>query len=44
MSRKINNESFRIIEVWIVASLMYVATCALLAAGLRGLERLFPKF
>ncbi|MCB1498860.1 MAG: amino acid ABC transporter permease [Bauldia sp.] len=43
-ARKINNESFRIIEVWIVASLMYVATCALLAAGLRGLERLFPKF
>jgi polar amino acid transport system permease protein len=43
-ARKINNESFRVIEVWIVASLMYVATCALIAAGLRGLERLFPKF
>ena len=43
-ARKINNESFRIIEVWLVASLIYVATCALIAAGLRGLERLFPKF
>ena len=35
---------FRVVEVWLVASLMYVATCALIAAGLRGLERLFPKF
>ena len=43
-ARKINNESFRVIEVWLVASLIYVATCALIAAGLRGLERLFPKF
>lgn len=43
-ARKINNESFRVIEVWIVASLMYVATCAIIAAGLRRLEALFPKF
>ncbi|HMN85768.1 MAG TPA: amino acid ABC transporter permease [Bauldia sp.] len=43
-ARKINNESFRVIEVWLVASFIYVATCALIAAGLRGLERLFPKF
>jgi His/Glu/Gln/Arg/opine family amino acid ABC transporter permease subunit len=43
-ARKINNESFRVIEVWLVASLIYVATCGLIAAGLRGLERLFPKF
>jgi polar amino acid transport system permease protein len=43
-ARKINNESFRVIEVWLVASLIYVLTCALIAAALRGLERLFPKF
>jgi len=43
-ARKINNESFRVIEVWIVASLMYVVTCALIAAGLRRLESMFPKF
>jgi polar amino acid transport system permease protein len=43
-ARKINNESFRVIEVWLVASLIYVVTCALLAAALRRLEKLFPKF
>ncbi|MCP4306236.1 MAG: amino acid ABC transporter permease, partial [bacterium] len=43
-ARKINNESFRVIEVWMVASLMYVATCALIAVGLRRLESRFPKF
>lgn len=43
-ARKINNESFRVIEVWMTASLLYVATCAMLAAGLRRLERTFPKF
>ena len=34
-ARKINVESFRVIETWLVASLMYVATCYLIAAGLR---------
>jgi polar amino acid transport system permease protein len=43
-ARKINNESFRVIEVWLTASLIYVATCALIAAGLRRLEALFPRF
>jgi polar amino acid transport system permease protein len=43
-ARKINNESFRVIEVWLTASLIYVATCALIAAGLRRLEAVFPKF
>ena len=43
-ARKINNESFRVVEVWLTASLLYVATCGLLAAGLRRLERTFPKF
>ena len=38
-ARKINNESFRVIETWLVASLMYVATCVLLAALLRLAER-----
>jgi polar amino acid transport system permease protein len=38
-ARKINNESFRVIETWLVTSLLYVATCVLLAAMLRALER-----
>ncbi|QOF73203.1 amino acid ABC transporter permease [Aminobacter sp. SR38] len=38
-ARKINVETFRIIETWIVASCLYVATCSVLAALLRRLER-----
>jgi His/Glu/Gln/Arg/opine family amino acid ABC transporter permease subunit len=43
-ARKINNESFRVIEVWLTASLLYIGTCSLLALALRRLEALFPKF
>jgi len=43
-ARKINNESFRVIEVWLVASLVYIGTCALIALLLRRLEARFPKF
>src|SRR5215510_14126740 len=38
-ARKINTETFRVVETWLVASLMYVAACYLIAAGLRLLER-----
>ncbi|QJP12363.1 amino acid ABC transporter permease [Starkeya sp. ORNL1] len=38
-ARKINVESFRVVEVWIVASGLYVATCAVLAALMRLVER-----
>jgi glutamine transport system permease protein len=38
-ARKINVETFRVIETWIVASCLYVATCSLLAALLRMVER-----
>ena len=38
-ARKINVETFRVIETWIVASGLYVATCTLLAALLRMVER-----
>ncbi len=38
-ARKINVETFRVVETWLVASLMYVATCYLIAAGLRLLEQ-----
>jgi polar amino acid transport system permease protein len=38
-ARKINVETFRVIETWIVASLLYVATCSVLAALLRQLEK-----
>lgn len=43
-ARKINTETFRVIEVWLTASLMYVFTCAIIAAALRRLEARFPKF
>lgn len=38
-ARKINVESFRVIETWIVASGLYVATCMGLAALMRLAER-----
>jgi polar amino acid transport system permease protein len=43
-ARKINVESFRVVETWMVTSGLYIATCLVIAAGLRRLERLFPKF
>lgn len=38
-ARKINVESFRVIETWMVASLIYVAACYIIASLLRRLER-----
>lgn len=38
-ARKINVETFRVIETWIVVSGLYVATCTLLAALMRRVER-----
>ncbi|PWC15135.1 amino acid ABC transporter permease [Brenneria roseae subsp. americana] len=38
-ARKINLESYRVIETWLVTSLLYIATCYLLAALLRMLEQ-----
>lgn len=38
-ARKINVESFRVIETWMVVSGLYVATCMLLAALMRMAER-----
>lgn len=38
-ARKINVESFRVVETWIVASLIYVCTCAVLAMLFRRMER-----
>lgn len=38
-ARKINVESFRVIETWLVASGLYVATCSVLAALMRVVER-----
>jgi len=43
-ARKINTESFRVIETWSVASALYIVTCFTIASMLRGLERRFPKF
>lgn len=44
VARKINTETFRVAEVWLAATTLYVLTCLLLAAGLRWLERRYPKF
>lgn len=38
-ARQINVNTFRVIESWTVASLMYVFACYFIAAGLRQLER-----
>lgn len=38
-ARKINVESFRVVETWMVASLIYVCTCAALAMLFRRMER-----
>jgi ABC-type amino acid transport system permease subunit len=43
-ARKINVETFRVIEAWLAATVLYVATCAIMAAGLRQVERRFPRF
>ena len=38
-ARKINVESFRVVETWLVTSALYVATCFLIAALMRLVER-----
>jgi polar amino acid transport system permease protein len=38
-AREINVQSFRVIETWLVTSGLYVATCVVIAALLRQLER-----
>lgn len=38
-ARKINVESFRVIETWMIASLLYVATCYIIAEFLRFFEK-----
>jgi polar amino acid transport system permease protein len=43
-ARKLNTETFRVAEAWATASMLYLSTCLLIAAGLRQLERRFPKF
>jgi polar amino acid transport system permease protein len=43
-ARKLNTETFRVAEAWATASVLYLATCIAIAAGLRRLERLYPKF
>lgn len=38
-AREINVQSFRVIETWMVTSALYVATCVVIAAVLRQVER-----
>jgi polar amino acid transport system permease protein len=40
-ARKINVETFRVIEVWLTASLLYVASCYVIALALRRVEARF---
>ena len=42
-ARKINVETFRVIEVWLTASIFYIATCYLIALALRRLEARFKS-
>jgi His/Glu/Gln/Arg/opine family amino acid ABC transporter permease subunit len=43
-ARRINVDSFRVVEAWMAASVLYVSTSLVIAAGLRRLERVFPRF
>jgi His/Glu/Gln/Arg/opine family amino acid ABC transporter permease subunit len=43
-ARKLNTETFRVAEAWATATVLYLGTCLLIAAGLRRLESRFPKF
>ncbi|MBZ9558469.1 MULTISPECIES: amino acid ABC transporter permease [unclassified Modicisalibacter] len=38
-ARKINSETFRVIEVWLIASLLYIVCCYAITLILRALER-----
>jgi polar amino acid transport system permease protein len=40
-ARKLNTETFRVAEAWATASVLYLSTCLLIAAGLRQVERRF---
>jgi polar amino acid transport system permease protein len=42
-ARKINVETFRVIEVWLTASALYIATCYLIALALRRIEARFKS-
>jgi His/Glu/Gln/Arg/opine family amino acid ABC transporter permease subunit len=43
-ARRINVDTFRVVEAWMAATVLYLSASLLLAAGLRRLERRFPKF
>ena len=43
-ARKLNVDTFRVVEAWLTATVLYVSTCALIALALRLLERRFPRF
>ena len=43
-ARKLNTETFRVAEAWLTASVLYLATCLVIAWGLRLAERRYPRF
>ena len=42
MALKVNQDTFRIIEVWVIAGSIYLAVCWLIALGLRRLRTAVP--
>lgn len=43
-ARRINVDTFRVVEAWLAAGTLYLVTCIVLAAALRRFERRFPRF
>jgi len=43
-ARRINVDSFRVVEAWLAASVLYLGTCLVIAAVLRRIERRFSGF
>jgi len=43
-ARRINVDSFRVVEAWLAASVLYIGTSLVIAASLRRLERRFPGY
>ncbi len=43
-ARRINTNTFRVVETWLIVSCMYVVTCSAMSFVLQRIERRFPKF
>ncbi|MEP7453436.1 amino acid ABC transporter permease [Phyllobacterium sp. SB3] len=43
-ARRINTNTFRVVETWLIVSSLYVVTCSVMSFILQRIERRFPKF